>query len=517
VLEWLQKRDSFMTIYAKLSAQDSELVPLIARREALDRALVEALASCGLAPSSAGEGAQLALQRLKQHQERLLAMKSARDAMQVRIRDYEAEVQGLMADRERAATAMQRWENDWRDVLAALRLPAGMGGEEAGVRLEQFEQLAAANTARVEAERVIAEQTAIVVEFERATGQLINRLGRTHDHASPETWVRSLRGELTQARAHHEHTKGIRQTIEREQQRERDGLRESQAASAALAALARVVGCAPEVLPDMEARAARRLQAEADLEQIERDLVQQNGREVAAIVAEAEAFDVDRIVRELGEMEERVGHLDDAVRTAQDAESQARLTFDAIDGGADVAQLRQDQVGLVAEIQGHARRWSRAKLAAAMLQRVVQQYRECHQGPLLHRASAIFRSITCGSFDGLTTDYDEDRQILLGVRPGGERVAVEGMSKGTCDQLYLALRLATIESRVASRGAIPVIVDDLLVQFDDARAVATLKQLRELSQRTQVLFFTHHEHLLELAHAGGIVAGTSVHRLGRSS
>jgi uncharacterized protein YhaN len=43
-----------------------------------------------------------------------------------------------------------------------------------------------------------------------------------------------------------------------------------------------------------------------------------------------------------------------------------------------------------------------------------------------------------------------------------------------------------------------VIVDDLLVQFDDARALATLEVLAELATRTQVLFFTHHQHLVSL-------------------
>jgi uncharacterized protein YhaN len=73
------------------------------------------------------------------------------------------------------------------------------------------------------------------------------------------------------------------------------------------------------------------------------------------------------------------------------------------------------------------------------------------------------------------------------------------MSQGTRDQLFLSLRLAAIEQHIEGRGPFPVIVDDLLVQFDDARAVATLEVLSELSAKTQVLFFTHHQHLVELA------------------
>ena len=42
-------------------------------------------------------------------------------------------------------------------------------------------------------------------------------------------------------------------------------------------------------------------------------------------------------------------------------------------------------------------------------------------------------------------------------------------------------------------------LDDILIGFDDARAVAALSALAELSAHTQILFFTHHQHLVELA------------------
>jgi len=90
--------------------------------------------------------------------------------------------------------------------------------------------------------------------------------------------------------------------------------------------------------------------------------------------------------------------------------------------------------------------------------------------------------------------------VLVGVRPGGrEIVGVGNMSEGTADQLYLATRMASLEAYLEQNEALPFVIDDILIQFDDERAVATLKVLGELSGRTQVIFFTHHRHLLELA------------------
>ena len=73
------------------------------------------------------------------------------------------------------------------------------------------------------------------------------------------------------------------------------------------------------------------------------------------------------------------------------------------------------------------------------------------------------------------------------------------MSDGTLDQLYLSLRLATLEKYLETNEPMPFIVDDILIRFDDDRARATLEVLADLSEKTQVLFFTHHARLVELS------------------
>ena len=56
------------------------------------------------------------------------------------------------------------------------------------------------------------------------------------------------------------------------------------------------------------------------------------------------------------------------------------------------------------------------------------------------------------------------------MRPGGtETVGIAGLSEGSADQLYLALRLASLETYLESHEPIPLVVDDILIQFDDDR------------------------------------------------
>ena len=78
------------------------------------------------------------------------------------------------------------------------------------------------------------------------------------------------------------------------------------------------------------------------------------------------------------------------------------------------------------------------------------------------------------------------------------------LSDGTADQLFLSLRLAAIELYLdqyiaVSKETMPIILDDILVNFDDNRTIATLDCLAKLSEKSQVILFTHHQHLEELA------------------
>jgi uncharacterized protein YhaN len=140
--------------------------------------------------------------------------------------------------------------------------------------------------------------------------------------------------------------------------------------------------------------------------------------------------------------------------------------------------------------------------AVLLLQWAVERYRREKQAPLLKRAGALFSILTGGSFKDLQLEFDEhDKMHLVGIRGHGGRVLVSGMSTGTADQLYLALRIAAVEDFLDHSPPLPFVADDLFINFDDDRAAAGFRVLSELAKKTQVLFFTHHQHLLQVAMA----------------
>ncbi len=108
------------------------------------------------------------------------------------------------------------------------------------------------------------------------------------------------------------------------------------------------------------------------------------------------------------------------------------------------------------------------------------------------RESAPFAQITGGKYTAIRLAAND----IYAVRADSstETVLQQFMSDGTRDQLYLALRLATLQ-HCHERGAesLPLILDDGLVLFDDDRTAAMLEVLADVSSSMQVILFTHHK------------------------
>ncbi len=170
-----------------------------------------------------------------------------------------------------------------------------------------------------------------------------------------------------------------------------------------------------------------------------------------------------------------------------------------IAGQSEAAQAESQRQEALARMSNAAERYIKVYTAAKLLRWSIERFRESKQGPMLLRASQIFCGLTRGAFNKLVVDYESDPLRLSGQRAAGELVDIDGMSEGTRDQLYLALRLAALELHLVQSIPLPFIADDLFINYDDVRAKAGLEALAELSKMTQVIFLTHHEHLVPVA------------------
>lgn len=214
------------------------------------------------------------------------------------------------------------------------------------------------------------------------------------------------------------------------------------------------------------------------------------------------SLDLERLRAERERLDQRMVALRKDMEEANQELGAAREIYDrtvqAADSSAEAAEQNSEIV--VSEIRAAAVDYMRLRLAHAVLQEGISRYTETNQRQIIERAGDIFRRITLGSFEGLDVDYDANPNgVLRGRRPNDEIVDLSGMSDGTEDQLYLALRLATIQCYLQQSQPVPLILDDICIKFDNKRSAETFKVLSELSEQTQVLFFTHNQHLCDVA------------------
>ena len=109
---------------------------------------------------------------------------------------------------------------------------------------------------------------------------------------------------------------------------------------------------------------------------------------------------------------------------------------------------------------------------------------------LAKSAASVLSRLTDGAYTELTLD----RELNALVRCAGEPVLHESafLSRGTADQLYLALRLALCDMLLGGEDPCPIVLDDALINFDDVRMGYALDYLAEIAQHRQILLFSCH-------------------------
>jgi len=250
------------------------------------------------------------------------------------------------------------------------------------------------------------------------------------------------------------------------------------------------------------ARSEERRQIEHEIQRIETALREAgDGQPIESLRTEATSIEPDQLQVELNRLGTEAGQVVEEISRLSARHGQLKAAFDALNGSDAAARAAARQQEAAAGMAEAAERYLRLKTAARLLQWSMERFRQTRQGPMLARASEIFQALTLGSFSRLLVDADShDSPRLVSIRTDGNKpVEVPGLSEGTRDQLYLALRLAALDQQASQGNCMPLIADDLFINFDDRRTAAGLQVLGDVSRRMQVILLTHHDHLVPLA------------------
>ncbi len=155
------------------------------------------------------------------------------------------------------------------------------------------------------------------------------------------------------------------------------------------------------------------------------------------------------------------------------------------------SELRARRESLLEQLKLQAAEWSKLTIASAILQRTRRKYEQERQPGVVRHAQEFFATITGGRYRRVFVPADSPSEMRVETSSGAT-LEPDQLSRGTREQLYLALRFGLIREFGERAESLPVIVDEVLVNFDPDRARRAAEAFARLSRSNQVLVFTCH-------------------------
>jgi uncharacterized protein YhaN len=213
------------------------------------------------------------------------------------------------------------------------------------------------------------------------------------------------------------------------------------------------------------------------LNTIENSSPEELRQQLDAVLTKLENFHTERdqIHKELGEAENQINLL---------ASNKELLDF-----------LYQKEVKRE-QLNKFSRDWATNQISLFMLEKAKVNYEKERQPSVIQSAQKIFSQITNGKYQRIFKPLDSDE--ILADENSGLRKTVYEMSRGSREQLYLSMRLGLIEEYETRSEPLPIIMDDVLVNFDDTRGKKVLEILSSFAEKRQVIVLTCHQHTVEV-------------------
>jgi uncharacterized protein YhaN len=498
---WLRRREEIVQVYDLADEHRQRVVPLEAMLATHRRALAQALEPLGISPGTASVNLVEALENAEALIKQQDDLVQKRIQLENKLADAKAEEANARLSLQSAETELSRWHRDWSQKMSRIGLEAEAAPEQAEIILAGIAELLKLLDERHDFQLRLSGIDRDARLFEKDVAQLTERVAPDLSDRPAAEQARELAARLRSAQADAKEAAALSEQKRREQTNLRAAETKLEEAQVSLERLRQEANCKDfSQLPEAERRSQNRVRLETELATATEQLMTiAAGDDLEAFATRVERADSNALSAAIEELDGQIAARDDELRGIEQKIGAARAALTQMSGGADAAETAENIQNSLVGLQKDVARFATLKLAEAVLKRGIERYREKNQGAILTRAGSLFATLTSGSFTRLTIDDDDGTLVLKGIRPDGRLVGVEGMSDGSHDQLYLALRLASLESWLQSHEPIPFIVDDILLNFDDQRAAAALGALAELSRKTQVLFFTHHRHLVDLA------------------
>ena len=421
------------------------------------------------------------------------------------LTDQAAKCRTARATAQSAAAADHRaladWAEQWAPVARALARPDGESQAETADALGRIEELRAA-------EKRIADATRRIEDMQAAIASLATQITRLSPLSPAIAALPPTEAAAAFQQAFQKHQSDALRCQDADKRIEQASKRAASAAAAAEASAATLKGLRAAIRVDTDEAAEHQLvriravvAARANESDALRQLAQLSGGVgLDALQTRAAETTADADNARIAEIDARHHERLPRIEAARETNTTASAALERAGAGTDAAEAAQRREAAQAMLSRTVEEALVLHAQHALLQAALDRQAAGASQPLLIRISEVFRTITGGAQAGVRIEDSRDGQTMVALEADGvTRKSLDQLSEGTCDQLYLALRIAALEDYAANTAPLPFIADDILQTFDDPRTEATLRALLELSERVQVIVLTHHTHVGDLA------------------
>ncbi len=214
-------------------------------------------------------------------------------------------------------------------------------------------------------------------------------------------------------------------------------------------------------------------------------------------ISEIEA-ELARLQRRLEELAGERRNVSDRIQRLENELIDLRSRLQPVASLSDIDRLKTGMANIDAQLDALQNRWNALERTEANLRIVIQRLEQYQSPAVLDLASKYIERLTDGDCYQLTAD-DAGTQILATTRQATRPQAIQQLSRGTRDQVALALRLALIQFRAEDTERCPLILDDVFITADDERAEAVADLLMDIADDgQQIIFFTCQNDILSL-------------------
>lgn len=506
MLEWMDARTAILDLVGKSNVAAARIIAFRKEEAEACASLTAELASLGEDTSAFdSKSLKVVLEAASAVQQRHEKRADNKKSIEEQIRKLQAGETRKQSARQKAQNAWTEWQEQWSSALKPLAFTGDATPDIVSDQLDVIDEMrtVANDINQLKLDRIAKIERDMEGFADSVTG-LVQVVAPDLAGEQPEDAVFQLEKRLEAAKQIRDQQTEKDKTIASLGKRIEECKKAQTTAQKAIEKLQELAGVeGPDPLREVIRTSRRRSELDAEHSNLEDTLsAEGDGLPLASLSEECAEADLDQIAAREQTLQNELKDLHNRLTPITEQRAQARQAFEAIGGDGRAALAAATRQEALASMRDTAEQYVRVRAAAMLLQWAINRYRREKQAPLLKRAGRMFATLTMESFTDLRIEYDDqDHARLVGIRSDQSSVSIDGMSDGTADQLYLALRLASVDEYLSRAHPLPFVADDLLINFDDARAAAGFKVLGELGQKTQILFFTHHQHLVDIARA----------------